>query len=319
MDIISQDPLNAEPTWEDLRSPITVNFFKRNHYAFPQIKHQLDLCGRIFGLEELRFMPTSRQEVTLECAGNGRAAMDPRPPGTAWGWKGVSNGVWSGVRLSHLLAQVELPRGAKELVFQGGDDQAYARSLPLEYCQRPEILVVHSLNDQPLPLAHGGPLRLLVPGYYAMASVKWLTQVRAVRSPFRGYYQVEDYQFKPSQGPGRPVSRMLPRALPVSPQSGQQVRGPVEVEGWAWSGTGTVVEVALEVGSQRVLAQLGEVRGEWAWRSFTARLDLPPGRHRILALARDGSGVQQPVLAPWNEAGYENNSAMPLEVEVLAP
>ncbi|MBX3167767.1 MAG: molybdopterin-dependent oxidoreductase [Candidatus Eremiobacteraeota bacterium] len=307
MNVVTQNPLNAEPSWEDFREPITPHFFNRNHYEFPLVADELQVCGRPFRLEQLRNLPVLRQEVTLECAGNGRKFMDPLPPGTAWGWRGVSNAAWTGVPLPELLKLAPPPEGTLELVFQGGDVE-YARSLPLQDCYDHNILVAYSMNDQPLAVAHGGPLRLIVPRYYAMASVKWLTEIRATATPFQGYYQVEDYQFKPISGPARPVSTMLTRAMIVSPQDDESVSGAVSVRGWAWSGFAPVASVRVVVDGQEVPVQLAEDRGPFAWRGFSARVDLAAGEHEVYAVSRDSRGNQQPMEAEWNSQGYENNS-----------
>ncbi len=307
MNVVTQNPLNAEPSWEDFQEPITPHFFNRNHYEFPLVADELQVCGRVFTVEQLRAMPTLRQEVTLECAGNGRKFMDPLPPGTAWGWRGVSNAVWTGVALAELLKLAPAPEGTVELVFQGGDVE-YARSLPLGDCSDPNILVAYSMNDQPLQVAHGGPIRLIVPRYYAMASVKWLTEIRATPVPYEGYYQVEDYQFKPVGGPSRPVSTMLVRAMIVSPQDDEAVAGTVTVRGWAWSGFAPVASVRVVVDGREVPVELAEDRGAFAWRGFSARLDLTSGNHEVYAIARDSQGHEQPMEAAWNSQGYENNS-----------
>lgn len=307
MNVVTKSPLNAEPSWEDFRQPITPHFFNRNHYEFPLVADELQVCGRVFTVEQMRALPVLRQEVTLECAGNGRKYMDPLPPGTAWGWRGVSNAAWTGVSLAELLKLAAPPQGTLELVFQGGDVE-YARSLPVAECYAPEILVAYAMNDEPLTIAHGGPIRLVVPRYYAMASVKWLTEVRAVSEPFQGYYQVEDYQFKPPHGPTRPVSTMLVRAMIVTPEEDQNVSGQVSLSGWAWSGFAPVESVRLVVDGQEVPVQLSEDRGPFAWRGFIAQVDLAPGEHEAYAVARDAKGNEQPMEAVWNEQGYENNS-----------
>lgn len=307
MNVVTQNPLNAEPSWEDFREPITPHFFNRNHYEFPLVADELQVCGRTFSVEQLRNLPVVRQEVTLECAGNGRLFMDPLPPGTAWGWRGVSNAAWTGVSLSELLKQAPPPDGTVELIFQGGDVE-YARSLPLQQCYDSSILVAYSMNDQPLDIAHGGPLRLVVPRYYAMASVKWLTEIRATPVPYDGYYQVEDYQFKPVSGPIRPVSTMLTRAMIVSPLDDEMVAGLVTVSGWAWSGFAVVASVRVVVDGQDIPVELGEERGPFAWRGFSAQVKLAPGEHEVYALARDAEGHEQPMQAVWNSQGYENNS-----------
>lgn len=315
MNVVTQSPLNAEPSWEDFGQAITPHFFNRNHYEFPLVADELHVCGRVFSVDQLRSMSVVRQEVTLECAGNGRLFMDPLPPGTAWGWRGVSNAVWTGVPLAELLKLAPPPEGTLELVFQGGDVE-YARSLPLADCFAPEILVVYGMNDEPLQVAHGGPLRLIVPRYYAMASVKWLTEVRASSEPFQGYYQVDDYQFKPNDGPSRPVSTMLVRALIVSPEDDQSVTGESVIRGWTWSGLAPVASVQVVVDGLEVPVELAEDRGAFAWRGFSARVQLAAGEHEAYAVARDAKGNQQPMQAVWNKQGYENNSVRRVKFQV---
>lgn len=316
MDVVTENPLNAEPAWSDLREAITPHFFKRNHYEFPSPRPEVEVCGWRFTLEQLRQMPATRHEVTLECAGNGRKYMNPLPPGTAWGWRAVSNAVWTGVALAEVLKQAVPPAGTLELVFCGGDGE-YARSLPLQEAYRPEILLVYAMNGQPLPLEHGGPVRLLVPGSYAMASVKWLTHVRPTATPYQGFYQIEDYQFKPADGgPGRPVDKIMPRAMLVTPTQNQTVTGRVSLTGWAWSGFGGIEEVVVVVNGQGQKAELEAPRGPWAWRGFRLEVDLERGPHEAYALARDAAGHQQPVTAAWNMQGYENNSAMTVRFTV---
>jgi DMSO/TMAO reductase YedYZ molybdopterin-dependent catalytic subunit len=301
---------------EDLRSAITPAFFQRNHYAFPAPHDRLMVLDRSFTLDELRALGTVHREVTLECAGNGRKHMCPQPEGTPWGWGAVSNALWTGVPLARVLERVRLPEDTRELVFQGGDGE-FARSLPLEEALRPDVLLALDRNGQPLCQAHGGPLRLLVPGWYAMASVKWLTHIWASARAYDGHYQVNDYLFLPEDGPTRRVTRAQPRAMITSPGQGNSLKGAVEVQGWAWSGFAPVESVEIRVDDQVIGAELGDDRGPFAWRGFSARLELAAGKHRLTALARDGQGNQQPLVAPWNQAGYENNSAMWLEITVL--
>lgn len=317
MDVVTHNPLNAEPTWSDLARPITPHFFKRNHFPFPSQVPDLEVCGRTFPLAEILSLPKVELEVTLECAGNGRSYMQPVPPGTPWGWRGVSNATWAGCRLTDLLQLAPPPSDTLELIFQGGDGPEYARSLTLEQAYQESILVAYEMNGQPLTLEHGSPLRLLVPGWYAMASVKWLTHIRPTAKPFEGYYQVEDYQFSPPGAPSRPITLMQPRALPITPAEGGSYPSPLRIEGWAWSGFAPIESVRVQVGSQTFLATLGQDRGRWAWRGFSAELELPPGEYTLLAQARDSQGHEQPLQAVWNTAGYENNSATPIHFQII--
>ena len=315
--IVTDEPRNAEPSMEDLRPAITPAFFQRNHYAYPAPHDRLTVLDRSFTLEQLRGLGTVQREVTLECAGNGRKHMSPQPEGAPWGWGAVSNALWTGVPLARVLEQVRLPEDTRELVFQGGDGE-FARSLPLEEALRPEVLLAVERNGRPLCQAHGGPLRLLVPGWYAMASVKWLTDIQASAQAFDGHYQVNDYLFLPEDGPNRCVTRAQPRAMITSPCQGDTLRDAVLVQGWAWSGFAPIEAVEVRVDDRCLMAQLEEDRGAFAWRGFSARLELAAGKHRLTALARDAQGNQQPLVAPWNRAGYENNSAMWLDITVLS-
>ncbi len=313
--ILSHIPHNAEVDFEQLHEPITPvsAFFKRNHYDTPESSGEwlLAVNGRSVSLSELRKLPFRRLEATIECAGNGRTLLSPLPPGTPWKLGAVSNGVWGGTSLGNLLTDVQ---SAVDVIFEGadrGDDGRgpYARSLTIEQAIHADVLLCWEMNGHQLPREHGGPLRLVVPGQYGMASVKWLRRMDLSDSPYQGYYQREDYQIHIPGQPSRPVGVMRPRALIVRSSA-------TEVSGWAWSGTGPVVEVQVLVGERRLRAELGADRGVYAWRSFRCPLQVGPGRHVVLAVARDAAGNVQPLEPFWNEHGYENNSAEEHVLEV---
>ena len=326
---MTESPRNVETPWPALREPLTSvgAFFQRNHFPIPEtpaepwrltVDHpegglQLDLDG-------LRRLGTQTVEAVLECAGNGRTLFDPVPPDTPWGLGAVGNARWSGAPLPILLDHVEVPPGTVEVYCEGVDRDhergPYARSLPVEVARGGDALLAWEMNGEPLPQEHGGPVRLVVPGWYGMASVKWLRRIAFRRSPFDGHFQRGEYIFQPPEGPDRPVQQVGVRALIVQPADGAVVSQAVEISGWAWSGLAPVRAVEVEVDGLPLPALLGPDRGDRAWRSWRLRTDLTPGAHIISARAADASGRWQPQQARWNAAGYENNSAQRVSVTV---
>src|SRR5438093_1026361 len=176
-------------------------------------------------LDNIKSRPQTTIAVTLECAGNGRARLSPRPMSQPWLSEAVGTAEWTGTPLGPILAEAGLRESARAVVFtgldrgvQGGIDQLYERSIPLADAQRPEVMLVHAINGQPLPPQHGFPVRLIVPGWYGMTHVKWLRSITVTDAPFEGYQQARAYHYRVSdQGEGEAVTRMLPRALMVPP------------------------------------------------------------------------------------------------------
>src|SRR5207302_8588019 len=209
-------------------------------------------------LEDLKSRPATTLAVTLECAGNGRARLSPRPLSQPWLGEAVGTAEWTGTRLAPVLQEAGLKKGALEVVFtgldrgvQGGIEQFYERSLSVADATHDDVLLVYAINGQPLPPQHGFPVRLIVPGWYGMAHVKWLRSITVTDSPFEGYQQARAYHYRVSdQGTGEPVTRMLPRALmapPGVPDFMSRTRfvslATYHIEGRAWSGLGKVTRV----------------------------------------------------------------------------
>ncbi len=160
-------------------------------------------------LKALRRAPRISIPVTLECAGNGRSLLRPRPLSQPWQLEAVGTAVWTGVPLAYLLAQAGVEDDAVEVVFtgadtgvQGGVRQQFARSLPIAEALRPDIVLAYRMNGTDLPPQHGHPLRLVVPGWYGMASVKWLSSIQVLTKPFNGFQQTVAYRYQ--TGRGRP-------------------------------------------------------------------------------------------------------------------
>jgi DMSO/TMAO reductase YedYZ molybdopterin-dependent catalytic subunit len=330
---------------EALRWPVTPVglHYLLIHFDVPLVDPaawRLDLGGRVrrplsLTLDELRARPAEELVATMECAGNGRALLEPRPRSQPWLTGAVGTGRWRGVPLDALLAEAELADDAVELVLtgldrgiDGGEDQLYARSLtPADAAGS---LLAYELNGQPLPPQHGFPLRLVVPGWYGMTNVKWLASIEAVEIPFAGFQQADAYRLRRDEDEdGRPVTRMQPRALLAPPgipdfftRSRVVEPGRVLLEGRAWSGHALVarVEVSTDGGETWADAQLvRDLDSRWAWCGFRLAWDAVPGEHVLCCRAHDEAGNAQPLSAGWNVGGYENNAVQRLPVSVTGP
>lgn len=285
------------------------------------------------GIADLRERPRRTVPVTLECAGNGRARLQPRPLSNPWLLEAIGTAEWSGTPLAPLLEEAGLLDDAAELVFtgadrgvQGGVEHAYQRSLRVDDAILPEVLLVDEMNGAPLQPQHGSPLRLLVPGWYGMASVKWLQRIEAVAQPFEGYQQTTAYHFRTdADDPGIPVSRILVRALmapPGVPDFFTRRRlvdaGRVQLTGRAWGGRAPLRRVEVGVNGAWAEAQLHDPIGEWAWRAWSFDWDAQPGEHSLTCRATDSDGNVQPLEPPWNYQGMGNNSVQTVQVTVRA-
>ncbi|GAA1660404.1 sulfite oxidase [Catellatospora bangladeshensis] len=286
-------------------------------------------------LAALRALPRRTVRVTMECAGNGRARLLPRPVSQPWLVEAVGTAEWTGVALRDVLAAAGVDPAAVEVVFTGADhgvergvEQDYQRSLPVGEALGEDVLLAYEMNGAPLLPQHGFPLRLVVPGWYGMAHVKWLRQITLTATPFTGFQQVVAYRMRQSaDDPGEPVTRIAPRALLAPPgfpdfmSRARVVRpGPVLLEGRAWSGRAPVesVEVSVDGGETWAAAELAPADGHrWAWRRFTYTWDAAPGQHLLTARATDAEGGVQPVDQPWNRGGFANNAVQLVPVACL--
>jgi DMSO/TMAO reductase YedYZ molybdopterin-dependent catalytic subunit len=272
---------------------------------------------------DLRARPAVTMPVTMECAGNGRARLDPRPLSQPWLDGAIGTATWTGTPLAPILKEAGLEPDAVEVVFrgadhgeQGGVEQDYERSLSIADATRDEVILAYELNGQPLPPQHGFPVRLLVPGWYGMTSVKWLRSITAVVEPFEGY-QMWAYRLRQrEEDDGTPVTRMMPRALMIPPgspdfytRSRAVDAGSITLEGRAWSGWGSVarVEISVDGGASWQDAHLSEPVGTHAWRGWTFGWTAERGEHELVVRASDEAGNAQPLEQPWNHHGLSNN------------
>ena len=320
-------------------TPVGLHYLL-THFDVPEVPADWRLCvgGLVerelaFSLDDLRARPQVRRIVTMECAGNGRARLEPHVVSQPWLAEAVGTGEWGGVELAPLLKEAGVRAGAVEVLFggydsgiDGGIEQVYQRSLSLNDALGGEALLAYDLNGAPLPPQHGAPLRLVVPGWYGMTSVKWLERITVLDRPFDGYQQAHAYHFRQTEDEeGTPVTRMRPRALMIPPGTPDFLtrrrfveRGPCPVEGRAWSGFAPVagVEVSADGGGTWTLAQLEPAPDRWAWSRWTWMWDAEPGDWELSCRARDDAGNEQPPAPEWNLGGYCNNAPQRVAVTV---
>jgi sulfane dehydrogenase subunit SoxC len=312
------------------------------HYDIPAIdpaSWQLEVTGLVdrparLDLEELRARPTVTRRTTMECAGNGRARLRPRTVSQPWLHEAVGTGEWAGTSVADLLDELGVHTAAAEVVFSGADrgveggvEQRYQRSVTLEELRSTGALLVHTLNGADLPPQHGAPLRLLVPGWYGMTAVKWLTSIEVVAEPFDGYQHVRAYRTREApEDVGEPLSRMAVRSLMVPPGIPEFLtrrriveRGRHRLEGRAWSGGGSIatVEVSTDGGSRWHGAELEPSPDPAAWSrwSFTWIADRAT-ETELCCRAMDATGASQPDEPVWNLGGYAVNAVHRVPVTV---
>jgi DMSO/TMAO reductase YedYZ molybdopterin-dependent catalytic subunit len=320
-------------------SPVGLHYLL-THFDVPYAADgdwRMEIAGRVrkpltLSLDDLTRLPTLTLPVTLECAGNGRARMRPRYPSMPWTYEAIGTAEWTGTPLRHVLERAGLLEDAVEVVFIGADrgfdrghEHAYARSLERQAALKEEVLLVWAMNGRPLPPQHGFPLRLIVPGWYGMASVKWLKRIEALSSPYDGFQQVSSYMYRSSEdGPRTPVTHMRVKSLLIPPglvdfYSRRRLveAGPVELFGRAWSGAGVAIRrVELGVDGAWRDARLSAEQGRFAWRGWSCTWHAERGEHVLACRATDANGDVQPLLERWDMGGFGNNVVQQVHVSV---
>lgn len=335
---VSESPfcVETDPAGQGNWTTPNERFFIRSHFGEPELAgdHRISIGGAVerpgsVSISELAAMEQAEQAVTLECAGNSRSYLIPPGIGLQFRHGAVGNAVWSGIPLARLLGPAGIAPDAVEVLFQGadsgieaGEHMHFERSLPLAQALDPNTIVAISMDGQPLTRAHGYPARLIVPGWYGMASVKWLSQIKVLTEPFDGHFQADAYTFiEPGTrgGPNRPVTRMAVKSVITSPLQDQRLSGPVTISGFAWSGHGAIAEVQVSTdgGASWDKADLADSENPRAWRRWQLPWQPSGGGHYVLSVrARDQAGNTQPDSAGWNYRGYVNNAVHSLSVIV---
>jgi sulfite oxidase len=347
-------PFNAEPLPSVLAiaeiTPVDA-FYARNHGPIPDISPEqwrLTVGGLvdkplILTYDELTTKFAQHWVVaTLACAGNRRAELlkvHPIPGKDPWAHGAISTAEWRGARLADVLEAAGV-RGedglhvafdAPDVAQEARPVQAYGSSIPLNKAMSEEVLLAWQMNGQPLQLVHGGPVRVVVPGYIGARSVKWVTAISVQAFPSQNYFQALDYRILP---PGADADTVAPgegislSTLPLNcdilvPTDGDQVRaGPLSIHGYAIAGDGRTVErvdVSLDKGRTWRQAELRRAPSRWAWRPWSLTVEVQAGPLVLTARAWDDTGALQPQSPEslWNPRGYGNDSWAHIELDVV--
>lgn len=340
--IVTAAPENSETPLESIRSWVTPTrlFFVRNHFDTPVIdlnSWRLTVEGcveRPFHLtwDELNALPQRSVLATVECAGNGRSFLQPAVAGVPWGAGAIAHAEWTGVPLHLVLKQAGLKPDALQVVFQGADcgtesdhpePMYFARSLPLDKALHNDTLLTMQMNGEPLEPNHGFPVRLLVPGWYGVASVKWLSRIEVVKEPFRGYFQTKKYTVKRRAGGNTstiPVQAMAVKSAIVRPQpDGSLQPGTHRIFGVAWAGEDKIqrVEVSTDGGDSWSDAELLGPHAPYSWTLWEYLWQVVnPGRYALLTRATSSRGEIQPPEHDSLNGGYMINFSRPIELLV---
>ncbi|MBV9173070.1 MAG: sulfite oxidase [Chloroflexi bacterium] len=310
-------------------------FFLRSNNPVPQVdptEWRLRIEGRVrepltVGVSELQSLPSTAQETWLECAGNSRTRWNPPAEGNQWDDQAISNAMFTGVPLRTLLERAGVESDAVEVITTGADADQHAeggrfqRGLPIDVALQPQVMLVWQMNGEPIPTANGGPVRLIVPGWAGIASVKWPVRMEVVSEPFGGYYNAQRYIVVDPEGRTlRTVREMPVKSVFAWPGRAEVIRGEsVTLFGFGWSGRAPIERVDVSVDGQRTWQPASLVRGEgrWSWTRWEfAWRPTSSGRAQLSVRATDTAGNVQPASVPWNKFGYGLNAIMTREVTV---
>jgi DMSO/TMAO reductase YedYZ molybdopterin-dependent catalytic subunit len=339
LEVVRYEPLNTESPTTALAAPTTAtrHTYIRSNFKAPQLDssaHRIVLAGAIRGrgflsMEDLAQLPQRTVVSTMECAGNDRTGIKPLPAGEPWKGGAVSTTRWTGVPLHYVLEAFELSGNSVEVLAIGADsgtppdataNVTFARSIPMHVASSSDTLLALTMNHEPLPAQHGGPVRLVVPGWYGMASVKWVSQIEVLAGAYGGYFQRQRYVYDDDDGI-RPVTCMRVKSLIAGPSDGSVLQaGDVQVWGWAWSGEGLILGVEISTSGEGpwYAASLEAPESSHAWWRWEASVPLRvPGRHVLRSRARDTTGAIQPDSPLWNRLGYGNNAIAQITVFVM--
>jgi DMSO/TMAO reductase YedYZ molybdopterin-dependent catalytic subunit len=354
MIVLTDRPVNAETPLKYYREDLTPNeaFYVRWHLGILPTRvdvaqYRLSVGGHVekpvkLSLDELKkdFEPVSVVAVN-QCSGNSRSLYEPRVPGVQWSNKACGNAKWTGVRLKDLLAKAGAKAGAVDVSFGGMDGPVlphagnfagtpdFVKALPFERASDGEVIVAYAMNDKPLPMLNGFPVRLIVPGWYATYWVKALDEITVLDKKFDGFWVAKAYRIPNTPDAQEspkdlakdtvPITAMSLRSLFVAPEPGEAVKAGAEyeVQGLAFdSGKGiTKVEVSADGGKTWAEAKLDPEIGKYSWRRWRHAWKPQAGTHKLMVKATNAAGQRQ-TTHQWNRSGYARNVIESLEVTV---
>jgi DMSO/TMAO reductase YedYZ molybdopterin-dependent catalytic subunit len=340
--VVTSFPENSETPLETVQGWVTPNrlFFVRNHFEVPAVdmnSWRLEVGGLVrrpaeWTWQQLASLPQRSVFATVECAGNGRSFLQARQPGVQWGAGAIGHAEWTGVPLHLVLEQAGVEPGAVDVLFEGADrgnepdhpePMAFARSLPLAKALDRDTLLVQRMNGELLSSSHGFPLRLFVPGWYGVASVKWLRRIEVLDRTFQGYFQHNKYTVQ-RQAADRTetvvVGPMAVKSEIIRPQAGA-VLGPGtnRIFGVAWAGEEAVarVEVSTDGGRHWERGELLGACAPYCWSLWEYLWEVAePGEHELMVRATSTSGRTQPAERDLLLGGYviHHTRAIPVRV-----
>ncbi|MGH7128606.1 MAG: sulfite oxidase [Planctomycetaceae bacterium] len=340
--VITAAPENSETPLGDVQSWVTPNrlFYVRNHFDLPEIDRsawRLAIAGCVerdleLSWEQFESLPQRSVFATMECAGNGRSFLERRVEGVPWGAGAIGHAEWTGVSLSLVLKQAGLKPEAVEIVGHGADQGTekglpepmhFARSLPREKALHPDTLLATRMNGELLEPSHGAPVRLLVPGWCGVSSVKWLTRLDAVDTPFQGYFQAVKYVVQRRTGRGTQtevIGNMPVKSEIIRPRDGEAIGiGTNRIFGLAWAGEDEVaaVELSLDGGRTWGRTELVGPRAPYSWCLWEYLWEVAaPGEYTLLSRAISSSGRIQPLRHDALSGGYLINFSRPTHVRI---
>lgn len=342
-----KEPVNLEFPFPTLKDRIIPNhrFFVRTHFPIPKTDTatwQLTIDGEVskeikLSYDELITLPSKTVMATIECAGNSRSFLVPKAKGLLWEQGGIGNAEWTGVPLSVLLDKAGIKDGAIEIILEGADKGEvteepkspgtihFVRSLPITKARQPEVIVAYKMNGKSLSPEHGFPVRAIIPGWYGMASVKWLTRITATNTPYEGYWQTIEYAYWKRKN-GLPtltaVTTTQVKAEIARPVLHEVIPTgkPYRIYGAAWCGDSEVVlvEISTDKGTTWQKATLLDKAIPFAWRlwEYNWLVTNAPGHYKVMARATDKQGNSQPLEHDKDRRNYMVNLIQTIEIEI---
>ncbi|MCI0422281.1 MAG: sulfite oxidase [Acidobacteria bacterium] len=341
--IVTHDPENSETPLGEMRSWVTPNvfFFVRNHFDEPDVAasawrlqvHGQVRAPRVWMWEELVALPERTVFATMECAGNGRSFLHPIEPGVQWGAGAVGHAEWTGVPLASVLERSRPLSDALEILCEGADSGSepdhpqpmrFARGLPLAKAMHPDTLLAFRMNGEPLTRSHGAPVRLIVPGWYGVCSVKWITRLEVLDETFQGYFQSNKYTIRRRDNGGQRTVRLM--RMPVKSQilrpglNADLEPGVNRISGIAWAGEEAVagVEVSVDGGGTWQRAALVGPQAPYSWALWEYLWEVSrPGEYALVCRATSAAGETQPTEHDPLRGGYMINFLRPHPVRIV--